>query len=161
MLLGFHTQITLVAPARVKTLWMCRHAATNSAGVACSVPHGYQLPFISWPKLMATGRLSVWTPRAKAVMYASLRPAAIARRLVPNGSQDRKVSAPYDQWCRTACGSKGTFQPRYWPMMFGFLPTLAANCATGARDAEFPLTSTPKYLPEGGSPAGWCRTAAA
>ena len=40
---------------------MCRQAATNSAAVVWSVPHGYQLPFISCPKLIATGRLNAAT----------------------------------------------------------------------------------------------------
>ena len=62
---GFHTQITLVAPAAANRSWMCRQAATNSAGVAWVVPHGYQLPFISCPKLSATGPWNAATALAK------------------------------------------------------------------------------------------------
>ena len=40
---------------------MCRQAATNSAAVVCCVPHEYQLPFISCPKLIATGTPRVCT----------------------------------------------------------------------------------------------------
>ena len=47
---------------------MCRQAATNWAGVVWVVPQGYQLPFISWPKLIATGRFSARTALAKRVM---------------------------------------------------------------------------------------------
>ena len=68
MSLGFHTQITLVAPARMNRSWIRRHAVTNSAGVVCLVPHGYQEPFISCPKLSATGRFSARTALANCVM---------------------------------------------------------------------------------------------
>ena len=37
--MGFHTQITLLAPAWTNRLWMCRHAATNCAAVDWLVPH--------------------------------------------------------------------------------------------------------------------------
>ncbi len=68
MSFGFHTQITLLAPACANRLWIRRHAATNSAGVVCVVPHGYQLPFISCPKLSATGSFSARTALANWVM---------------------------------------------------------------------------------------------
>jgi hypothetical protein len=82
MMFGFQTQITLLAPAWTNRLWMCRQAATNSDAEVWPVPHGYQLPFISWPKLIATGRLSLRTASANLVMYPSLWPLAIAAAVV-------------------------------------------------------------------------------
>ena len=55
-MLTVHSQITLSAPCCRKTVTMCRQAATKVAGAVCRYPHEYQKPFISWPKLMATGK---------------------------------------------------------------------------------------------------------
>ena len=66
---------------------MCRQAATKLAAVVCLVPHGYQSPFISWPKLSAIGSPKARTALAKLVMYASLAPSAIDCADVSNGSQ--------------------------------------------------------------------------
>ena len=57
--------------------------------MVCVVPHGYQLPFISCPKLSATGTFSARTALANWVTYASLCPAAMDWMLALYGSQAR------------------------------------------------------------------------
>ena len=38
----------------------------------------------------------------------------------------------------TDCAANGVFQATYWPMMFGRLPMLWANLATGASESADP-----------------------
>ena len=87
MTLGLHTQMTLVAPSSWKRSWMCRHALTKVAAVVSLVPHGYQWPFISCAKLIATGT-AVLRTLSRTPDVRVLEPSAISPRPVLNGSQE-------------------------------------------------------------------------
>ena len=53
---GVQTQETLFAPSRLKTRTMWRQALTKARAVLPNAgDHGYQEPFISWPKRIIIG----------------------------------------------------------------------------------------------------------
>ena len=71
---GHQTQVTFVAPTRVKMSWTCRHAATKSAGLFMFegvVPHAFQLPFISAFQRRNQGCPHAFACRAQVVYAAS------------------------------------------------------------------------------------------
>src|SRR5262249_1207030 len=129
-----------------KTSWMCRQAATNWAAVDLPVPHGYQLPFISWPKAMTTGMFASRTSSAYWRTESSLLPAALAGSDGLYGSQGRNGMAPLCQMSVAWSAWKGSPQATYEAMRLGLLPAAFAKVSTGFIEPGTPSAAMPRYF---------------
>src|ERR1039457_1191932 len=111
-LLPVHSQITLVTLAAVNASWMARHAAMNVAGVTWPEPHGYQVPFISCPKLRATGPPNALIASAYDARNELSWPAAIAATSpFSHGCSWITGSAPPCMTWQATVGSNGWSKP--------------------------------------------------
>ena len=133
MTLGFHTQITLLAPARANRSWMCRQAATNCGrGGLAGAP---RVPVAV--HLVPEAERDRHVERADGLGEPGDVRVAAARR---DGLDARRRTAPRPcstarrrtRRSSTAWASNGLPQATYWPMRFGLAAGVGRrNCSTG------------------------------